>query len=113
MRSSLGSNHVNIRVVGLILVDLKSFEECIFFFQHVPRVDLHCVVLKPILSVLATSPTEGVSGCLDENLMGLKIIKRFNFKFKCLNDIFGDGAKFYDLLTLLYTLSFRNCLIES
>jgi hypothetical protein len=74
MRSSLGSNHVNIRVVGLILVDLKSFEECIFFFLHVPRVDLHCVVLKPILSVLATSPTEGVSGCLDENLMGLKLL---------------------------------------
>lgn len=73
MRSSLGSNHVNIMIVGLILVDLKSFEECIFFLLHVPRVDLHCVVLKPILSVLATSPTEGVGGCLDEYLMGLVV----------------------------------------
>jgi hypothetical protein len=72
MRSSLGSNHVNIMIVGLILVDLKSFEECILFLLHVPRVDLHCVVLKPILSVLATSPTEGVGCCLDEYLMGLK-----------------------------------------
>jgi hypothetical protein len=100
-------------IVGLILVDLKSFEECIVFFLHVPWEDLHCVVFKPILTILATSPTEGVSGCLHKDLMCLNIIKRFNFKFKSLNVIFADGAKFYDLLTLLYTLSLRNCLIES
>ena len=58
-------------MAALILVDLKSLDKSVVLFLHVPWVDLHSVVLKAILTILATSSTEGVSGCLNKNLMGL------------------------------------------
>ncbi len=71
------SIHVRILITThLVLVELKSLKERVVFLLHVPRVNLHCIVLKPVLTVLATSPTEGVGGRLDENLMRLNIYKR-------------------------------------